>query len=161
MELLRPGLLEGVTFRAGGAIADRLKALGATAAEAPDVLVWDASGPPASVEDVRAALEDGWDAIHATASGGMLERGGLILLIAPAPGDAHAEAARAGLENLARTLSIEWARFNVRPVAIHPAGDDAAAVAEVCAYLASEAGAYFSGCVFSLSRPTEPLPSPR
>jgi NAD(P)-dependent dehydrogenase (short-subunit alcohol dehydrogenase family) len=81
----------------------------------------------------------------------MLERGGLFLLIAPPPGDAHAEAARAGLENLARTLSIEWARFNVRPVAIHPAGGDEHAVAEICAYLASEAGGYFSGCVFSLA----------
>jgi NAD(P)-dependent dehydrogenase (short-subunit alcohol dehydrogenase family) len=112
--------------------------------------VWDASAPPSSVEDVRAALDEGWDAIHAAAGEGMLERGGKVLLLAPPPGDAHAEAARAGLENLARTLSIEWARFGVRPVAIHPAAD-AAAVAEVCAYVASRAGDYFSGCVFALS----------
>jgi NAD(P)-dependent dehydrogenase (short-subunit alcohol dehydrogenase family) len=157
LDLLRPGLLEGVTVRVCGSgpfgehVAARFAALGsATVETTPDVLVWDASTPPMSVDDVRAALDDGWDVIHAVANGGMLERGGKIVLLAPAPGDAHAEAARAGLENLARTLSIEWARFNVRPVAIHPAGDGEP-VAELCAYLASPAGDYFSGCVFSLS----------
>ena len=51
---------------------------------------------------------------------GELERdGGLVVVIAPAPGAGeHAEAARAGLENLARTLSIEWARFATRAVAV-------------------------------------------
>jgi NAD(P)-dependent dehydrogenase (short-subunit alcohol dehydrogenase family) len=77
--------------------------------------------------------------------------GGLIVLIAPRPGSPAAEAARAGLENLARTLSVEWARFEVRPVAILP-GDatSSAEVAELVAYLASPAGAYYSGCAFTL-----------
>jgi hypothetical protein len=95
---------------------------------------------------VRAALDEGWDAIR-----GALADGLLILLLAPRPGDAHAEAARAGLENLARTLSIEWARMGIRPVAIHPgAATPAGEVADVAAYLASPAGAYYSGCRFDL-----------
>jgi hypothetical protein len=74
-----------------------------------------------------------------------------VLLLAPPPGSAHAEAARAGLENLARTLSIELARFGVRVVALHAGpGTGAANVAEVAAFLASRAGEYYSGCRFSL-----------
>jgi hypothetical protein len=78
--------------------------------------------------------------------------GGKIILLAPAP-DAgpHAEATRAALENMARTLSIEWARYDVRVTAIHPgARSRAADVGALVAYLASPAGDYFSGCVFSL-----------
>ncbi len=60
-------------------------------------------------------------------------------------------AARAGLENLARTLSVEWARFAVRPVAILPgAATSSAEVAELVAFLVSPAGAYYSGCAFEL-----------
>jgi len=33
----------------------------------------------------------------------------LIVLLAPPPGDAHAEAARAGLENMARTPGLTYA----------------------------------------------------
>jgi NAD(P)-dependent dehydrogenase (short-subunit alcohol dehydrogenase family) len=46
---------------------------------------------------------------------------GRLLFLAPAP-DAgpHAPAARAALENLARTLSVEWARFGITAVAITP-----------------------------------------
>jgi NAD(P)-dependent dehydrogenase (short-subunit alcohol dehydrogenase family) len=113
------------------------------------VLVVDAAALFASatgVDAVRAALDGAWDAIHphsATAK--------LILLLAPRPGDAHAEAARAGLENLARTLSIEWARNNIRPVAIHPGTATAAEeIAELAAFLSSAAGAYYSGCRFDL-----------
>ncbi|HVE67771.1 MAG TPA: hypothetical protein VNB64_04245, partial [Solirubrobacteraceae bacterium] len=63
----------------------------------------------------------------------------------------HAEAARAGLENLARTLSIEWARHNVRIVAVHPGTHTSAGeVAALTAFLASPAGEYYSGCRFSL-----------
>jgi citronellol/citronellal dehydrogenase len=79
-----------------------------------------------------------------------------IVLVAPAPGAGeHAEAARAGLENLARTLSIEWSRHAITPVAIAP-GDDTAAdeVAALVAYLASPAGAYFSGCLLDLRGPS-------
>ena len=77
--------------------------------------------------------------------------GGQLLLLAPPPGDAGAEAARAGLENLARTLSIEWARHGIRPVAILPgAATEPEEVAELAAFLASPAGDYYSGCHFRL-----------
>ena len=78
--------------------------------------------------------------------------GGKLVVLAPAP-DAgpHAGAARAALENLARTLSIEWARHAIRTTTIAPGprtrADD---VAALVVYLGSPAGDYFSGCVFSL-----------
>ena len=59
---------------------------------------------------------------------------------------------RAGLENLARTLSVEWARFAIRPVAILPgSAAGPAEVAELACFLASPAGEYYSGCAFELS----------
>ena len=76
--------------------------------------------------------------------------------IATGAGDAadartHARAARAGLENLARTTSIEWARYGITTVAITPGRDTTGdTLAALCAYLASPAGAYFSGCVLAL-----------
>jgi NAD(P)-dependent dehydrogenase (short-subunit alcohol dehydrogenase family) len=79
-----------------------------------------------------------------------------IVFVTPAPGAGeHAEAARAGLENLTRTLSIEWSRHGITPVSIAP-GDDTAAdeVAALVAYLASPAGAYFSGCLLDLRGPS-------
>jgi NAD(P)-dependent dehydrogenase (short-subunit alcohol dehydrogenase family) len=153
--VLRPGVLEGVRVRMvgagplGEAVGARLSALGALTDRPADVLIVDAAAMFASaagVDAVRAALDGAWAAIQPEATGAKL-----IVLLAPPPGDAHAEAARAGLENLARTLSIEWARLGIRPVAIHPgtatpAGD----VAELAAFLTSRAGAYYSGCRFDL-----------
>jgi len=79
-----------------------------------------------------------------------------IVLIAPAASacetelELYARAARAGLENLARTLSIEWSRHAITTLAIAPAPDtDAGELAALCAYLASPAGAYFSGCLLA------------
>jgi NAD(P)-dependent dehydrogenase (short-subunit alcohol dehydrogenase family) len=156
--ILRPGLLEGVRLAVvgagpvGAAVEARCAALGANCAgREAEVVVWDgaaAFGAAAGVEAVRAALDGGWDAIRASLRDGLL-----IVLLAPPPGDAHAEAARAGLENMARTLSIEWARRGIRPVAIHPGAETSPAeVAELVAYLASPAGAYYSGCRFDLGR---------
>jgi len=155
-EVLRPGVLDGVRFRIAGAgplgeaVATRARALGAAlAAEDLDVLVVDAAAMFAGatgVDAARGALDGAWAAIQPEAAGAKL-----ILLLAPPPGDAHAEAARAGLENLARTLSIEWARLGIRPVAIHPeTSTPAGEVAELAAFLASPAGAYYSGCRFDL-----------
>jgi hypothetical protein len=155
-EVLRSGVLEGVRVMVTGAgplgeaVTARFEALGAVSgSEAVDVLVWDgaaAFAAAAGVEAVCAALDGAWLAIQPVAQNPML-----ILLLAPPPGDAHAEAARAGLENLARTLSIEWARLGIRPVAVHPgAATSAGEVAELAAFLASPAGAYFSGCRFDL-----------
>jgi hypothetical protein len=155
--VLRPGVLDGVRIdvaRAGplgDAVAERARELGAEIAGDGDldVLVWDgaaAFAAAAGVDAVRAALDGAWAEIQPRATGAKL-----ILLLAPPPGDAHAEAARAGLENLARTLSIEWARNGVRPVTIHPGTATAAEeVAELAAFLSSAAGAYYSGCRFDL-----------
>ena len=77
--------------------------------------------------------------------------GGRILFLAPAPGGEHSEPALAGLENLSRTLSIEWARHGVTAVTIAPGpATTPAEVAALVAYLASPAGAYFSGCLLDL-----------
>jgi NAD(P)-dependent dehydrogenase (short-subunit alcohol dehydrogenase family) len=155
VELLRDGLLNGVALAVMGEgdlaapVRARLAALGAGEGP-PDVLVVDASAPPGDADGVRAALDGAWDAIRPVATDAMIARGGgLIVLVAPRAGDAHAAAARAGLENLARTLSIEWSRFQVRTVAVLPGATEA--VTELVAYLASPAGAYYSGCVFELA----------
>ncbi len=112
----------------------------------------------AARDALGACLDSSWNATRALANAAFIPhaRGGRIVYIAP-PADAgeHADAARAGLENLARTLSIEWARHGITPVAIAPgvaAGgvDVAGEVAAVTAYLASPAGAYFSGCILDL-----------
>jgi NAD(P)-dependent dehydrogenase (short-subunit alcohol dehydrogenase family) len=113
-----------------------------------EALVWDG----AAAGGAQGALDGAWLAIRPVARAAMIGRGGgLIVLLAPPPGAADAMAARAGLENLARTLSVEWARFAVRPVAILP-GDatSSAEVAELVAFLVSPAGAYYSGCAFEL-----------
>jgi len=132
---------------------------------------------------LRACMEIAWEVTRAVAERAFLAsgHGGRVVYLTPPP-DAgeHARAAAAGLENLARTLSIEWARHGVTTVAVLPAasataapgggwepraaragagdGDEAgaaarAAVASVIAYVASPAGAYFSGCVLDLRGP--------
>jgi NAD(P)-dependent dehydrogenase (short-subunit alcohol dehydrogenase family) len=145
--ILKPMLLRGVGITVTGSaapeIAQRLQELGAQ--PGTDVLVHGAE-PPTSADGVRAALDEAWDAIRAT----RLPPGpGLIVLLSPQPKDAHHAAARAGLENLARTLSVEWARHAIRPVTIHQ-GSDPRATAELVAFLASRAGAYYAGCAFTL-----------
>ena len=78
-----------------------------------------------------------------------------IVYLAPAPNAGERSgAARAGLENLGRTLSTEWARHGITLVTIAPGeATDAGEVAALCAYLASPAGAYFSGCLLDLRGP--------
>ena len=73
-------------------------------------------------------------------------------MLASRPGELpHAEPARAALENLARTLSVEWARFGITTVAVTPGAatsDDE--LARLVAFICSPAGSYFSGCRFDL-----------
>jgi NAD(P)-dependent dehydrogenase (short-subunit alcohol dehydrogenase family) len=58
---------------------------------------------------------------------------------------------RAGVENLARTLSVEWARHAVTVTAITPGtSTDESQLATVVAFLLSRAGDYFSGCRLDL-----------
>jgi NAD(P)-dependent dehydrogenase (short-subunit alcohol dehydrogenase family) len=100
------------------------------------------------------AMQATWDAARAFASEALIakERSGRIVLLAPPPtAGEHADAARAGLENLARTLSIEWARYGILTVTIAPGENTTAGeLATVVGYLASPAGDYFSGCLLDL-----------
>jgi NAD(P)-dependent dehydrogenase (short-subunit alcohol dehydrogenase family) len=127
-----------------------------------DVLVIDARALfDAAGADTRAALlvclDASWNATRAVVNRALLERGvgGRIVYLAPSPVDgAHAQATVAGLENLARTLSIEWSRHRVTTVTVAPGIDTSPEqVAAVVAYLASPAGAYFSGCLLDLTGP--------
>ena len=106
---------------------------------------------------LRACLEVAWNFTRAVVNVAFLPAGHArrIVYLAPAP-DAgeQAEAARAGLENLSRTLSIEWARHGITAVTVAPgAGTAPGEVAALAAYLASTAGAYFSGCLLDLRGP--------
>jgi citronellol/citronellal dehydrogenase len=129
-----------------------------------EVLVFDAAaafgqaGEQTSSDELaplRAAADGAWSAARAVANAAWIEREapGKLVLLAPAP-DAgpHAEATRAALENLSRTLSIEWSRFGIRTTTITPGtATTAATEAALVAYLASPAGDYFSGCRLDLS----------
>jgi citronellol/citronellal dehydrogenase len=118
------------------------------------MMVADASGFFAGRESKRttalmAALEACWRLTRALANAAFIEPGaaGRIVYVAPS----GSEPARAGLENLARTLSIEWARYGITVVTIAPGpATTPEQVAGVVAYLASPAGAYFSGCQLDL-----------
>jgi NAD(P)-dependent dehydrogenase (short-subunit alcohol dehydrogenase family) len=177
--LLRPHLLDGrVVALGGGAGAERLgpplAALGAATPQLPatldeeqlaaavdprtNALLHDlrpAFGAGGGDDALRATLDLAWVTVRAVANAAFLPdaRGGKVTLIAPPPDDADASAAgvRAAAENLARTLSIEWARHGITPVAITPGADtDDSQLAALAAYLASPAGDYFSGCRLAL-----------
>ena len=121
-----------------------------------DALVYDAVDPfgEGGADGLRRSLESGWAAVHEVATGALIPAGcgGKVLLLAPrAESGRFAEAVRAALENLARTLSVEWARYGITVTMIAPGvGTTEEEVAEVVAFLLSVAGNYFSGCRFSL-----------
>jgi NAD(P)-dependent dehydrogenase (short-subunit alcohol dehydrogenase family) len=169
--ILRPRLLDGLELllasaeppsRFGEAVAARCADLGAHMGrvvveptgdegerrEGVDVLVWDG----ASLAGPRDVLDGAWLALRPQARAMIdSQQGGKLVLVAPPPADAGAEAARAGTENLARTLSIEWARYGIRTAAVLPgAATEPAEVAELTAFLASRAGDYYSGCRFAM-----------
>ncbi|MBA2349763.1 MAG: hypothetical protein H0V81_15890 [Solirubrobacterales bacterium] len=146
-------------FEAAGGGYDGVRAAldGAfAAARETAVACWIPTGEAGSTADASA------DGGTRTATGaGEIERGGQIVFIAPAPGAGrHAGAARSGLENLARTLSTEWARHGITTVAILP-GDTTgeAALADLVAWLCSPAGAYLSGTALTLDRVLQPVES--
>lgn len=181
MTLLRDGLLGGRAIALAGGVpapvSDALGRLGArletftelvpgdegvgewARARSPlNALLYCASAAfvPGGRAGLDAALAGGWAAIREIATGDLIPRGqaGKILLIAPPP-DAGplARAAQAALENLARTLSVEWARFGLTVTMIAPgAATTDAELAEIVSYLVSEGGDYFSGCRFDLGR---------
>jgi NAD(P)-dependent dehydrogenase (short-subunit alcohol dehydrogenase family) len=135
--------------------AELARALGQC--ERIDMLAVDGAGifsaAGASRAGLAVCLQATWNVTRALANAALIPQGGgRVAYLAPAP-DAgpHAQAARAGLENLGRTLSIEWARHAITPVTIAPGATTAPGeVAAVVAYLCSAAGAYFSGCLLDM-----------
>lgn len=175
-DLLRPGLLEGRSLVLAGAgpfgaaAAAGCAALGARVNALDEDAVADLRTADALVNDgaalyaaapadgglagLRAALDGAWSATHAIATAAFIpeQRGGRVINIAPPAGAGPlARAARDGLENMARTLSIEWARYGILVTTIAP-GERTTPdeVGALCAFLASPAGDYYSGCRFSL-----------
>lgn len=178
--LLRPHLLDGRVVALGGGadspLAAPLAALGAATASLPatldeetlsaavdpltDVLVHDLRPAFTGGGDaaLRATLDLAWVSVRAVANAAFIPgtRGGKVTLIAPRAGgsesaDVAAAGVRAAAENLARTLSIEWARHGIVTVAITPGADTAGdEIAALAAFLASPAGDYWSGCRLAL-----------
>jgi citronellol/citronellal dehydrogenase len=124
-----------------------------------------------------------WQMTHAAATKAFIPQGeGKVISITVSPhmgfpGMVHTGAARAAVENMTRTLSVEWARFGTRLVAVaigqfdtetlrtkypKPIVEGVAGtvplgrlgreeeMAWLIAYLASPGGDFFSGCVITL-----------
>ena len=124
-------------------------------------LVYDAApGFGAGGSDgLTETMERAWAAVREVAVGALIEDDGpgKVILLGPRP-DAgpQAEAARAALENLSRTLSVEWARYEVTVVMVAPGVQTSERqLAELVCYLCSVAGAYLSGCRFDLGEPAD------
>jgi citronellol/citronellal dehydrogenase len=124
-----------------------------------------------------------WQMTHAAATKAFIpQQSGKVISITVSPhmgfpGMVHTGAARAAVENMMRTLSVEWARFGIRLVAVaigqfdtetlrtkYPKAivDNVAQtvplgrlgtedeMAWLTAFLASPAGDFFSGCVLTV-----------
>lgn len=126
-----------------------------------------------------------WNFVYAVANKAMIpQRSGKIFSVTLTPhngmpGMMHSGAARAAVENMTRTLSVEWARYGITLCALAAGHFDTEALSRgnkyptivselaptwpplgrlgtveewgwLVAYLASPAGAYFSGTVISL-----------
>lgn len=151
------GLGAGVQVMDGASANDEEGAAAWVADRAPlDALVYDARKAfgRGGHQPLRAVLDRAWISARAVSTGALIPSGagGRLLFVAPAA-DAGplAEAARAGLESLARTVSVEWARHTVTAVAVCPGADTSEdQVADLVAFLLSAAGGYFSGCRFDL-----------
>ena len=124
-----------------------------------------------------------WQMTHAAATKAFIpqESGKVVsVTLSPhhgMPGMVHSGAARAAVENMMRTLAIEWSRFNIKLVAVAPGQFDTETLrtkypkpvvenvhrtvplgrlgtedemAWLIAYLASPAGDFYSGCVITI-----------
>ncbi len=177
--LLRPHLLDGRVVALGGggddgparrpfatlgaatpqlpAVADE-EAMAAAVDPGTHALLHDlrpAFGAGDGEDALRATLDLAWITVRAVANAAFIPdaRGGKVVVLAPPPDHERPAAAgvRAAAENLARTLSIEWARHAITAVAITPGADtDDFQLAALAAYLVSPAGDYFSGCRLAL-----------
>jgi NAD(P)-dependent dehydrogenase (short-subunit alcohol dehydrogenase family) len=180
MTALRGELLAGRTIALGGPapeeLANALTDLGARvepipatpAADEEAVGAWAREQGPldAVVHDARPAFGGGgpealtealhraWLTVREVAVGALIESSGAgkVVLIGPSPdAGVHAEAAAAALENLVRTLSVEWARYGVTTVMVAPGpATSEAELAELVAFLCSPGGEYLSGCRLEL-----------
>lgn len=120
-----------------------------------DMLVVEGAGlfGDGSPGALRACLDAVWNVTRAVVNAAFIvdrdpPTRRIVYLAPSADAGEHASAARAGLENLARTLSVEWARHDINTIAIAPGSTTSAQeIAALVAYLASPAGAYFSGCL--------------
>jgi NAD(P)-dependent dehydrogenase (short-subunit alcohol dehydrogenase family) len=183
MKLLRTDLLSGCSIAlvdGAAGLRSLLESLGAgvvevVAGELADegaAQAWASGVGPldALVCDVGAdgleALDRAWPVIQGVAAGSFIPSGPpgdgatrKVVLVGPRAGDGgpvDAEPARAALENLARTLSIEWARYSIVATMIAPGSSTTAdEVATLVAFLCSSAGHYYSGCRFSLGAVTD------
>jgi NAD(P)-dependent dehydrogenase (short-subunit alcohol dehydrogenase family) len=130
-----------------------------------DALIYDAGEAfgEGGADGLLRPLEQAWTAVREVASGTLIPagRGGKVVLLAPrATSGPFAQVVRAALENLARTLSVEWARYGITVTMIAPGARTADEdVAEVVGFLMSVAGDYFSGCRFSMPVTASP-PAP-
>ena len=124
-----------------------------------------------------------WNMTHAAATKAFIPQGGgkvVSVTLSPhngMPGMVHSGAARAAVENMMRTLSVEWSRFGIRLCAIAPGQFDTDVfrtkyppqvvetvprtiplgrlgrpeeMAWLIAFLASPAGDFFSGAVLTI-----------
>jgi len=124
-----------------------------------------------------------WNMTHAVATKAFIpQAGGKVVSVTLSPhngmpGMVHSGAARAAVENMMRTLSVEWSRFGIRLVAIAPGQFDTEVfrtkypqvvvdtvpktiplgrlgrpeeIAWLIAYIASPAGDFFSGTVLTI-----------
>jgi citronellol/citronellal dehydrogenase len=133
---------------------------------------------------IRLNVEGTWLVTHAVATRAMIPsgRGGKVFSVTLSPhngmpGMAHSGAARAAVESLMRTLSVEWARFGIRLLALAAGQFETQTLltkypqaiverishtiplgrmgteqefAWLVAYLASPAGDFFSGAVITM-----------
>jgi citronellol/citronellal dehydrogenase len=141
---------------AGEAVVDEIITAAVAELGSLDLLILDCAslfddGAPGAM---RTCLDATWNVTRAVVNRAFLPaaRAGRIVYLAPAAhAGEYAQAACAGLENLSRTLSIEWARYGITTVTIATGeATTTGEVASLTAYLASPAGAYFSGCLFDL-----------
>jgi citronellol/citronellal dehydrogenase len=178
MVLLRAGLLSGRNVALAGDVSAEMRSaltsLGASLSELPpgeldddQAQEWVRSVAPvhalvaatgevelAAGGRLESALDPTWTAVRAVTAGALIPQadGGKIVLLGPTRGAGeHEGALGAGIENLVRTLSVEWARYGVTVTAVSTgASTNAAHAATVVGYLLSPAGDYFSGCRLAL-----------